>query len=206
MSAKIAIAAAVAAAVGLGAGALMVAMGGKDGPFADCQTGAVAGGSAQIGGAFTLTDETGARVTDTQVIDGPTLVYFGYTYCPDICPTDTARNAEAVTLLEARGIMVKPVMITIDPERDTPEVLAEFTDYIHPRMLGLTGSEDEIAAVARAYKTYYRKQDSEDEYYLMDHLTLSYLMLPEHGFVEFFKRDDSAQLLADRMQCFIDAV
>ena len=120
----------------------------------------MAGGSAQIGGPFELVSETGETVTDADVIDKPTLIYFGYTFCPDVCPLDAARNAAAVDILEERGDMVKPVFISVDPARDTPEVLAEFTDYLHPRMVGLTGSPEQVRAASKAYRTYYQAQDS----------------------------------------------
>ena len=112
--------------------------------FAECRTTAVAGGSAAIGGPFELVDHTGLRVTDVDVIDGPTLMYFGYTFCPDVCPLDTYRNAETVALLEERGVDVKPVMVTIDPSRDTPESMAAFVGYLHEDMVGLTGTTEEI--------------------------------------------------------------
>lgn len=179
-----------------------------DDPFAKCRTAQVAGGTSQIGGPFTLVDENGVTVTDTDVIDQPTLIYFGYTFCPDVCPMDTSRNAEAVEILESRGIMVKPVFISIDPERDTPEVVRDFTEYLHPRMLGLTGSPEQVKAASQAYRTFYQKQqpeEGEEEYYLVDHSTFSYLSLPKHGFVEFFRRSLSAEAMADQLQCFVEA-
>ena len=179
----------------------------SDDAFAQCRASAVAGGSATIGGPFTLVDENGATVTDQDVLGStPALLYFGYTYCPDVCPLDAARNAEAVALLDERGYDVLPVFISIDPERDTPEVLKEFTDYLHPRMLGLTGTPDQTDAASKAFRTYYRKQEGDPEYYLVDHSTFSYLTLPEYGFVEFFRRDLPADQMADRMACFLDAM
>jgi protein SCO1/2 len=196
---------------GLAAGAVAALLGGSAAyvlfnraadPFAQCRAGAVGGGD--IGGAFTLVDETGATVTEKDIITKPTLVYFGYTYCPDICPLDAARNAEAVDILEERGLDVTPVFITIDPARDTPQVLAEFTENLHPRMIGLTGSEDQVKAASQAYKTFFRKQDGDDpEFYLMDHSTFTYLMLPETGFADFFRREDTAEQIADRTACFV---
>lgn len=177
----------------------------SDDQFAQCRSTAIAGGAGTIGGPFELVSETGATVTDADVITKPSLIYFGYTYCPDVCPLDTARNADAVAILQERGYDVQPVFITIDPARDTPEVLADFTNYLHPDMIGLTGSEEQIKAASTAYRTYYRKQDGDPEYYLMDHSTFSYLTLPEHGFVEFFRREVSAEKLADDVSCFIDA-
>ena len=170
--------------------------------YAECRGGAVAGGD--IGGAFTLVDETGKTVTDKDVITKPSLVYFGYTFCPDVCPLDNARNADAVDILEEKGIEVTPVFISIDPERDTPEVVRDFTDNLHPRMIGLTGTPEQVKAASLAYKTYFKKQDSGDEFYLMDHSTFTYLVLPEKGFVDFFQRDDTAEQMAERVACFVE--
>ena len=182
----------------------LVSGGGTEDPFAPCRTTAIAGGSAAIGGSFTLVDETGRTVTDKDVFSRPSLVYFGYTFCPDVCPLDNARNAGAVDILAGRGYDVQPVFISIDPERDTPQVVAEFTDYLHPDMLGLTGTPEQVKAASQAYKTYFRKQQSDDEYYLMDHSTFTYLVLPDTGFAEFFGRDVTAKQMADRTACFID--
>ncbi|MEO8531136.1 MAG: SCO family protein, partial [Deltaproteobacteria bacterium] len=119
---------------GLALGTLVVVVGGsallvlnRDPTFADCRQSVVAGGAGAIGGPFTLVDENGATVTDKQVISEPSLIYFGYTYCPDVCPIDAARNAEVTDLLAAQNIAVTPVFISIDPERDTPEVLKAYT-------------------------------------------------------------------------------
>lgn len=170
-------------------------------PFATCRGGQVAGGD--IGGPFTLVDTKGAVVTDKDVLTKPSLVYFGYSFCPDVCPLDLARNAEAVDVLEERGFDVQPVFISIDPARDTPAALADFTANLHPRMIGLTGSDAQVKAASQAYKTYYKKQDTDDEYYLMDHSTFTYLMLPGVGFADFFRREDTAEAMAERVSCFV---
>lgn len=174
--------------------------------FAACRTTKIVGGTAAIGGPFTLVDENGRTVTERDVLAKPALVYFGYTYCPDVCPVDAARNAGAVDVLEERGYDVTPVFISVDPGRDTPAVLKEWTDLIHPRMIGLTGTDEQIKAAARAYKTYYKVPDKpSDDTYLVDHMTQTYLMLPKEGFVEFFNRDDPADVVAERTACFLDA-
>jgi protein SCO1 len=173
--------------------------------FAQCSKGAVAGGAAAIGGPFTLTDETGKTVTEQEVITGPTLVYFGYTMCPDVCPLDNARNAEATSLLEDRGIQATPVFISVDPGRDTPEVLHDFTEAMHPRMIGLSGTPAQVKAAAQAYKVYYNIGDTSDPYYLVDHTTYTYLMFPKIGFVEYFNRDVSPEQMADTVACFAKA-
>lgn len=176
--------------------------------FAQCRSTAIAGGTSQIGGPFTLVDETGMTVTDKDVIDMPSLVYFGYAFCPDVCPLDNARNAAAVDILESRGEIVKPVFVSIDPERDTPELLADFTDSLHPRMVGLTGTPEQVDAASKAYRSYYKKHEAEpgdEDYYLVDHSTFTYLVFPEEGFVEFFRRDLTPEQMADKVQCFVDA-
>ena len=175
-----------------------------DDAFADCRGGQVGGGT--IGGAFTLVDETGKTVTDKEVLATPALVYFGYAFCPDVCPLDNARNAEATDILEENGHEVTPIFITIDPERDTPDVLADYTANLHPRMIGLTGTPQAVAAAARAYRVVAQKQpDGDSDYYLMSHTTLTYLMLPDVGFVDFFHRDTPATVVADRAACYLDA-
>jgi len=136
---------------------------------------------AEIGGLFTLTDQHGNRITSAELIDGPTLIYFGYTFCPDICPVDVAVMASAVDLLDAQGVKVKPVFITIDPERDTAEQLTYYAEAMHPRMVALTGTEAEVKAAADTYKVYYQRVDAADSAagYLMNHTTLTYFMMPD---------------------------
>ncbi len=170
-------------------------------PYANCRAGSVGGGD--IGGPFSLVDQTGATVSEKDVITKPTLIYFGYTFCPDVCPLDNARNAEAVDILEEKGIAAVPVFITIDPKRDTPEVMAEYVANVHPSMIGLTGTPDQIRAASLAYKTYFKVQEGDPEFYLVDHSTFTYFVTPESGFVDFFKRDDSAEVVAERVSCFL---
>lgn len=180
--------------------------GGSDDKYAQCRTTAVAGGTSQIGGPFELVSETGETVTDKDVITKPSLLYFGYTFCPDVCPFDTVRNADAVDILAERGFDVQPVFISIDPARDTPKVVDDFTYNIHPDMLGLTGSPEQVKAASQAYRTYFKRHDEDDsEWYLVDHSTFSYLVLPDDGFVEFFRRELTPEQMADGIQCFLEA-
>jgi protein SCO1/2 len=179
-----------------------------DNEFAQCRSTVIADGGSSIGGDFTLVDETGQTVTSAEVLDQPSLIYFGYTFCPDVCPLDVARNAEATEILEARGEIVKPVFISIDPQRDTPEVVADFTNAMHPRMLGLTGSPEQVKAASQAYRTFYKShepEEGEEEYYLVDHSTFTYLTMPGRGFVEFFRRDLTGEQMADKVSCFLQA-
>lgn len=170
--------------------------------YADCNSVAMVG-NADLGGAFTLVSETGETVTDKDVITGPTLMYFGYTYCPDVCPLDVVRNVEAVDILAERGLSLKPVFVSVDHIRDTPETIDDFTANMHPQLLGLTGSEQQIRDVARSFRYVFDIQDPEDEFTLINHMTLSYLMKPEEGFVAAFDRALSGDQLADDLACYL---
>ncbi|MGV8985707.1 MAG: SCO family protein [Cypionkella sp.] len=172
-------------------------------PFAACRVNAVAGGS--IGGPFSLIDTTGKAVTDVQVLQKPALVYFGYASCPDVCPLDNARNAQAADLLAKQGMDVTPVFISVDPTRDTPEVLADYVSNFSDKMVGLTGSEAQIADAAKAYKVYYQVPEKRDPGYTVDHTTMTYLMLPGSGFANFFQRDATPEQIADTTACFLKA-
>ncbi|MBM7067225.1 SCO family protein [Actibacterium sp. 188UL27-1] len=196
--------AAVSVAAVVGGTAAFVFLGGEPDKYADCISAKV-GGDAQIGGPFELISETGETVTDAQVIDKPTLVYFGYTFCPDVCPLDTVRNAEAVDLLKEKDLTVKPVFISVDHGRDTAETMDDFTANLHPDMLGLTGDEDQVRKAAQAYRAYYDIRDPDDEYYLVDHSTISYLMTPEEGFVAAFERAISGEQMAEQIACYLEA-
>ncbi|MFV0333767.1 MAG: SCO family protein [Tropicimonas sp.] len=193
------------AAVVLAGAAAFVMTGEKD-RFAQCRKSAIAGGTAQIGGPLELVSETGETVTDKEIFTRPTLLYFGYTYCPDVCPMDTVRNAEAVDVLKERGFDVQPVFISVDWKRDNAQSMADFTHNVHPDMLGLTGSEEQIRAASKAYRTYFSIRDAEDEYYLIDHSTSTYLVLPETGFLEHFRRELTGEQLANDVQCFLEHI
>ena len=195
--------AAAAVAAFLGASAWYVVANRSADAFAECRQGQVAGGD--IGGPFTLVNTTGQTVTDKDVITKPTLVYFGYTFCPDVCPLDMARNVEAVDKLDAQGLDVTPVFISIDPERDTPEALADYAYNMHPKLVALTGSPDQVKAASQAYKTFFKKRETGDEYYLMDHSTFTYLMLPGTGFVDFFRQEVTSDQMAESVACFVKA-
>ena len=198
--------AAIAAVVVAGLGLLsMFFLTGRDSgdQFASCGAGAVAG---DLGGPFTLVNGDGVTMTSAELITEPTLIYFGYTYCPDVCPLDVDRNAAAIEILEERGQIVTPVFISVDPTRDTPEVVRDFADAMHPRMIGLTGSEEQVAVASKAYRTYYKAHPPVDDEYLVDHSTFSYLVTPENGFLEFFRRELTPEQMADKIGCFVDQI
>lgn len=171
--------------------------------FAECRQGQVAGGD--IGGPFQLVNTSGQTVTDKEVLTKPSLVYFGYTFCPDVCPFDMSRNVEAVDKLDALGIDVTPVFISIDPERDTPDALADYAYNMHPKLVALTGNDDQVRAASQAYKTFYKRRETGDEFYLMDHSTFTYLVLPDEGFVDFFRREITSDQMAESVACFVKA-
>jgi len=174
--------------------------------FAQCRATNIAGGAGAIGGPLQMMDHTGRAVTDTDVVTRASILYFGYTFCPDVCPIDVDRNVIAVDILQEQGYDAQPVFISVDPLRDTPEMLSLFVENMHPDMIGLTGTEDQVRAAARAYRAFYQRQPGQDnDYYLIDHSTFSYLVLPGHGFVEVFRRDMAPDDLATAVACFIDA-
>ncbi len=197
---------AVAAVLVLATGGLWLSREKSGDEFAQCRKSVVAGGMDSFGVPFTLTDENGTRVSDQEVFAKPSLLYFGYTFCPDVCPLDAARNGEATALLEEKGIEINPLFVTVDPARDTLEVLRSFTDAMHPRMTGLTGSTEEIDAVAKGWRTYFKLNNQDDaENYLVDHMTNTFLVMPGKGTVEFFGRDVTPEEMADRVGCFVEA-
>lgn len=196
----------VAALAVLVAGGWYLTVGKAGDEFAACRQSTVGGGMDRFGTAFTLTNQNGEKVSDQQVFDKPSLLYFGYTFCPDVCPMDNARNAEAVDILAERGVDVQQVFITVDPRRDTPATLTDFISFFSDGMIGLTGTEDEIAAVNKGWRNYYKINDEEDdEYYLVDHMTNTYLVMPGNHTVEFFPRSTTPEEMADRVACFVDA-
>jgi cytochrome oxidase Cu insertion factor (SCO1/SenC/PrrC family) len=136
-------------------------------------------GRVAVGGPFTLTDQSGRRRSDSEFRGKLLLVYFGYTYCPDICPTDLQQIGLAIEHLGEDGSAVQPLFITIDPARDTPDVLAQYVPSFYPRLIGLTGTADEIAAVAHEYKVIYRKyQPTDGGPYMIDHTGFTYIIDP----------------------------
>lgn len=197
--------AALIAAAGLGATAWLALAPGGD-AFAECGGGVQTGG-ATIGGPFTLISETGAPVTSAELIDRPTLVYFGYTFCPDVCPVDAANMAAASSILSEEGHEIRTAFITVDPARDTPEVMDDFTNNLSPDMIGLTGSDEQIAEAAKAYRVYYAKPEGGDpDYYTMDHSAFIYLMAPGDKFLTIFRHGDQPPAIAKTTKCYLEAL
>ncbi|MBO9428122.1 SCO family protein [Sulfitobacter sp. R18_1] len=154
--------------------------------------------------SFELLNGDGDLVSDADVFTEPSLVYFGYTSCPDVCPLDVDRNAHAVEILEMQGQSVTPVFITVDPKRDTPEVVQDFASSMHPKMIGLTGSSAQISAASKSFRTYYKAHPPTSGEYLVDHSTFTYLVVPGEGVAEFFRRDASPEEVAEKVSCLIE--
>lgn len=158
-------------------------------------------GIALVGGPFSLTDQTGRRVTDKDFLGKYMLVIFGYTYCPDVCPTELQVMSAALDQLGTKADSIQPLFITIDPQRDTPEVLKQYVSNFHPRLVGLTGTADEIASVAKAYRVYYSKVENNagPDNYLMDHSTIIYLMDRQGRFLKHFTYTTDAPAFAQAL-------
>jgi protein SCO1/2 len=161
--------------------------------------------SNAAGGPFALTDGSGATVTDQTFRGKWELVFFGYTYCPDLCPTTLSTIADALTELGPLASEIQPLFITIDPQRDMPDVVGAYVKNFDPRIVGLTGSAEAIAAVAAEYKVYYAVHKTGDgpNDYLMDHSGFVYLMSPEGTFARVLSGDTSGKAMADKLRPFL---
>ncbi|XP_078446917.1 electron transport SCO1/SenC family protein [Wolffia australiana] len=155
-------------------------------------------GTAAIGGAFTLVDQNGKQVTDKDFLGKWTLIYFGFTHCPDICPDELQKLAAAVDKIKSvAGIEIVPVFISVDPERDTVEQVNDYVKEFHPNLIGLTGTPEAVKAAARAYRVYYMKTEQDGADYLVDHSIVMYLMDPNMKFIKFFGKNYNVDALAD---------
>jgi protein SCO1 len=155
-------------------------------------------GRGHVGGPFSLIDQAGKKQTDADFRGRLLIVYFGYTTCPDICPTDLMQIGLALDKLGAAGNDVQAIFISVDPERDTPDVLAQYVPMFHPRLIGLTGTPVQIRAVADAYKAYYARYVPEGGgVYLMDHTGFTYLMGPAGEYLGFFPPGTSADRMVE---------
>ena len=166
-----------------------------------------AGGGMQLpagmslGGAFDLVNQAGQPVTERDFAGRWLLVYFGFTFCPDICPTELGIMASALDVMGPAGESVTPILITIDPQRDTPDQLADYVSRFHPRMQGLTGTPEQIAAAARRYRVYFaRVQRPDMTDYLMDHSSFIYLVGPDARVRALFRPQTSPEAIAAVVQ------
>ncbi|MBF0169379.1 MAG: SCO family protein [Alphaproteobacteria bacterium] len=155
-----------------------------------------------IGGPFSLIDHTGKPVTDKDYRGKYLLIYFGYTFCPDVCPTSLSTMADALGKMDqAKAAKIQPLFISVDPERDTAQRLADYVPAFHPRLIGLTGKIEDVTAAAKVYRTYFAKIKNDDPNigYLLDHSALFYLMGPDGRFVRHFSHGIQASEMAAAM-------
>jgi protein SCO1/2 len=156
-------------------------------------------GSA-IGGSFTLVDQNGKTVTNTALEGKWLLVYFGYTHCPDACPTTLNNIALALQDLGKKSDEVRPVFITIDPERDTPQVMKDYVTAFDAPILALTGTAAEVAQAAKNYRVYYAKHPEAGGDYSMDHTSVIYVMDPKGRFTASFTGEEPPAQMAERLK------
>ena len=159
-------------------------------------------GAALIGGPFSLVGADGKPVTDRDFRGRYMLIFFGFTHCPDICPAELQVIAQALEQLGDKAKKVVPIFITLDPERDTPEAMANYVKSFGPNFVGLTGSPEAIAAAAKAYRVAYSKVENKESAgdYSVDHSALVYLMDPEGRYVTHFSYGLSADQMAEKLE------
>ncbi len=159
-----------------------------------------------IGGPFTLTNHQGEPVTEATFAGNHMLIYFGYSFCPDICPTSLQTMAAAYDLLSAEEkAEVSPIYITVDPERDTVEAIAEYVALFHEDMIGLTGTLEQVKAAAKTYRVYFAKnavEEGSDDYFV-DHSSFYYLMGPDGRYVKHFGHDATEEKMAEGVRAAI---
>ena len=158
-------------------------------------------GTALIGGPFQLETADGKTITDADMKGRPFLVYFGYTHCPDVCPTTLAQISDVLQRMPDKPIRV--LFVTVDPERDTPALMADYVSSFDRRILGLSGTSQQIADVEKAYRVYARKAPTKDGDYSMDHSSIVYLMDKSGGFVEAFNLDRTPEASAKELASYL---
>ena len=162
-------------------------------------------GTEAFGGPYNLTNHLGERVTEKDLDGQYKLIYFGFTYCPAICPTELAKMTEALDILGDEGEQIQPVFITIDPERDTVDVMKDYVSLFHPRLVGYTGTPEEIERVKKAYKVYSAKvNDPNMSEYTVDHSSYIYFIGPNEELYSLFRTDDTAQDMASTIHQWLE--
>lgn len=192
------IAAVIAGLVVLGTGAFLV-LGLRDTPRGAAGTALV----SAIGGPFQLVDQNGGAVTDADLKGKWSLIYFGYTHCPDACPTALNDISIALSELGPKRDAVRPVFITVDPERDTPETLKAYVTSFDAPILALTGSAEQVAKAAKAYRVYYAKHPEAGGDYSMDHSSVIYVMDPQGRFTASFTHESAPEQISERLKKLI---
>jgi protein SCO1/2 len=153
-----------------------------------------------FGGPFTLTDHTGKTVTEKDFEGRYRLIYFGFTFCPAICPTELAKMTKALKAIGPTADDITPLFITVDPERDTADVLGKYIKMFDKRLIGLTGTPEQIKKSAKEYKIYYAKvQDPGMTEYTMDHSSFIYFIDPDNNLRAVFRAEDTAEIMAAKI-------
>ncbi len=162
---------------------------------------------SKLGGAFELVDHNGQRFTQEELKGKYTLLYFGYTYCPDVCPTELQTIAEALNLLGPQlAEQFRVVMVSIDPERDTPDVLKDYMSNFGPNFIGLTGTPQQIRKMAKLWRTFYRKaEETGDGGYLMDHSAIVFLLDKNGQYVRHFAYGTTPERMAEGIRAALRA-
>jgi cytochrome oxidase Cu insertion factor (SCO1/SenC/PrrC family) len=162
-------------------------------------------GHVPVGTPFSLPDQHGRRVGQAQWRGRIVLLYFGYLFCPDVCPTDLRAIADAVGSLGADGASVQPVFVTLDPERDSAEMAGRYAESFHPRFAALRGSDAETRRVAEAYKVFYEKVPLRGGGYAIDHTSFTYVLDGEGRYVGYFPPGTSGKRMADFVRSLLPA-
>ena len=195
-------------AIALAAGLAWMRLDGAGGPAGASRAGGEVGVAAgvSIGGPYVLTAQDGSRMGSADFQGDFQLSYFGITYCPDVCPTELASLANALDRMGEKAARVRPVFITVDPERDDPSTMADYVRHFHPRLIGLTGTPDEIGAVLKSFRVFARKVESQtSNQYVMDHSTFVYLMGPDGQFLSMFRYGTDPEEMARAIATHVDA-
>ena len=142
-------------------------------------------GSELVGGSFELIDQDRNRITNNSFPNKFKIIYFGFTFCPDVCPMGLTTISEALDSLGTKAKHIQPIFITLDPLRDTAEVLKSYKENFHESIIFLTGSEEQVRSVAKLYKVYFQKTNDNDDY-LIDHSAITFIMAPSGGYLKHF--------------------
>lgn len=187
-------------------------------PFPQVQT--AVSSPLSVGGPFTLVDHSGKTVTDADFRGRHLLIFFGYTFCPDVCPTLLQTVSEAMDLLGKEAERVQPLFVTLDPERDSPEVLADYVGNFHPRFVGLTGTRDQIDVAAKAYRVSYMKffpppgsllgdsdpekdEEERDDNYFVNHSAVVFLIGSDGKYLTHFSHQTAPDVIATRIREYL---
>lgn len=164
-------------------------------------------GTAQIGGPFTLVNQDGVTVTETDLQGKPQLIYFGFSYCPDVCPLALQQIGAVLADVDPKHEIFRPVFFSVDPERDTPEALKQYVTApgFPPNLTALTGTQEQVDVAKKAYKIYSAKvEDPESSAgYTVDHVSLIYLMDKDGGFVDVFTHNTTVPEIIDRLKAYV---